>query len=179
MSKNFSQRCVFAGAIVLIAALFFIPAFSASISQDLLSNDLRNLSVEKPSSMVTGKPDLIVLNMGFAPYGDNGRDMVACATIKNIGDLKVVEDLYLKYTFTRLIYKTITNIDTTWMYIGGGLKPGAEVYWSLIYEGELPKFGFFEFKCTINPNKTIEESNYDNNELSQKYLAFLGHWKEI
>jgi hypothetical protein len=123
-----------------------------------------------------GKPDLIVLNMGFAPHDDHG-PVVACATIKNIGDLKVVGYLYLKYTFTRLIYKTITNIDTTWM--SGGLKPGEEVYWSLIYESELPKFGFFEFKCTVNPDRIIEESNYDNNELSQKYLAFFGQWREI
>jgi hypothetical protein len=126
-----------------------------------------------------GKPDLIVLNMGFAPYGDNGRDMVACATIKNIGEVNTAGTFYLKYTFTRLIYKTITNIDTKWMWIEGGLEPGREAYWSLIYEERLPKFGFFEFKCTVNPGKTMDESNYDNNDLSQKYLAFFGQWREI
>jgi hypothetical protein len=125
-----------------------------------------------------GKPDLIVQQMGFA-RDEETPVFVSYAIIKNIGDLKVVEDLYLKYTFTRLIYKTITNIDTTWMWIGGGLEPGEEVHWDLISDYRLPKFGFFEFKCTVNPDKIIEESNYDNNDLSQKYIAFLGQWREI
>jgi hypothetical protein len=178
MSRNLSKKCAFVGVIILVVNLFFIPTLSANISQNYPQNHRTELFVEKPVSS-GGKPDLIVLRIGFAPSGNNGRDMVAYATIKNIGDLKVVENLYLKYTFTRLIYKIITNIDTTWMWIGGGLEPGEEVYWDLISEDRLLKFGFFEFKCTINPNKTIEESNYDNNELSQKYIAFFGQWKEI
>jgi len=130
----------------------------------------------KPSSTGTGKPDLIVASMSFSPYGDSG--IVAAATIENIGDTKAAGTLYLEYTFSRLIFGTITNTDTVCMF--GGLDPGEEAYWPLIYESELPKFGFFEFKCTVNPGGgAIEESNYDNNDLSQKYVAFLGHWKEI
>jgi hypothetical protein len=124
-----------------------------------------------------GKPDLIVLRMGFAPYGDNGRENKAYATIKNIGDVDIQGTLTLKYTFTRLLFGTIAYIDTAWM--SGSVAIGEEVYWGLIYEDELPKFGFFEFKCTVNPGGTIEESNYDNNDLSQKYVAFFGHWKVI
>ena len=123
-----------------------------------------------------GKPDLIVASMSFSPYGDSG--IVAAATIENIGDTKAAGTLYLEYTFSRLIFGTITNTDTVCMF--GGLDPGEEAYWPLIYESELPKFGFFEFKCTVNPGGgAIEESNYDNNDLSQKYVAFLGHWKLI
>jgi len=135
-----------------------------------------NASEGKPSSTGTGKPDLIVPFIGFVPMNGNGRD-VAAATIENIGDTKAEGTLYLKYTFTRLIFGTIAYIDTTWM--SGGLEPGAQAGWDLIFEYELPKFGFFEFKCTVNPGKTIEESNYDNNDLSQKYVAFLGQWKAI
>ena len=123
-----------------------------------------------------GKPDLIVASMSFSPYGDSG--IVAAATIENIGDTKAAGTLYLEYTFSRLIFGTITNTDTVCMF--GGLDPGEEAYWPLIYESELPKFGFFEFKCTVNPGGgAIEESNYDNNDLSQKYVAFLGHWKAL
>ena len=123
-----------------------------------------------------GKPDLIVSFIGFVPYGDSGRN-IAFATIKNIGDADIQGELTLKYTFIRLVFGTIARIDTVPM--SGGLKPGDFVSWTLIYESRLPKFGFFEFKCTVNPGRTIEESNYDNNDLSQKYVAFLGQWKAI
>jgi len=123
-----------------------------------------------------GKPDLIVSFIGFVPYGDSGRN-IAFATIKNIGDADIQGELTLKYTFIRLVFGTIARIDTVPM--SGGLKPGDFVSWTLIYESRLPKFGFFEFKCTVNPGRTIEESNYDNNDLAQKYVAILGHWKAI
>jgi hypothetical protein len=125
-----------------------------------------------------GKPDLIVSFMGFVPFGEAepGPEGFAAA-ITNIGDADIQGTLTLKYTFTRLVFGTITNTDTVWM--SGGLKPGEEAGWDLIYEKELPKFGFFKISCTVNPGWTIEESNYDNNDLSQKYVAFLGQWKEI
>jgi hypothetical protein len=143
------------GGIIIILVLSSIPAVNAG----------------------EGKPGLIVASMSFSPYGDSGTAIIAAATIKNIGDADIQGTLTLKYTFTRLVFRTIAYIDTTWM--SGGLAPGEEAYWPLIYEKELPKFGFFEFKCTVNPGKTIEESNYDNNDLAQKYVAFLGQWKEI
>ena len=124
-----------------------------------------------------GKPDLIVEVIGFAPHGDSGTRNIAFATIKNIGDADIQGELTLKYTFIRLVFGTIARIDTVPM--SGGLKPGDFVSWTLIYESRLPKFGFFEFKCTVNPGGTIEESNYDNNDLAQKYVAILGHWKLI
>jgi hypothetical protein len=176
MSRNLSKKCAFVGVIMLVFNLFFIPILPANISQNYPQNHRTELFVEKPVSS-GGKPDLIVLNMGFAPYGDDGRRNVAYATIKNIGDVDIQGTLTLKYTFTRLVFGTIAYINTRWM--SGGLEPGEEAYWSLIYETELPKFGFFEFKCTVNPGGTIEESNYDNNDLSQDYFVFLGHWKVI
>ena len=176
MSRNLIKKCMFVGAIVLVVNLFFIPTLSAIIPQNCPQNHRTELFVEKSVSSSGGKPDLIVKNMGFAPYGDGGT-IIACATVKNIGDADIQGELTLKYTFIRLVFRTIAYIDTTWM--SGGLAPGEEAYWPLIYEKELPKFGFFEFKCTVNPGKTIEESNYDNNDLAQKYVAFFGQWKEI
>lgn len=126
-----------------------------------------------------GKPDLIVDSMSFSPYGDSGNARVAAATIKNIGDSDIKGTLYLRYIFTRMVFgfiPIIAIINTVPM--SGGLKPGETAYWPLIYESELPKFGFFEFKCTVNPGKTIEESNYSNNDLAQDYFAFFGHWKQ-
>jgi hypothetical protein len=121
-----------------------------------------------------GKPDLIVSSMGFSSihWEDCG-----VATIKNIGDAKTIDNIYVDYKFTRLLFRTVGRFGTFWA--SGVLEPEKETTFHLIYEKDLPKFGVFEFKCTVNPGRTIEESNYDNNELSQKYVAFLGQWKEI
>ncbi len=31
-------------------------------------------------------------------------------------------------------------------------------------------FGFYKLNCTVNPHRTIEESNYDNNFIEMKYF---------
>jgi hypothetical protein len=179
MSKNLIKKYMFVGVIIMVADLFFIPTFSASISSNNLQNYTTKLSIKNTASIEAGKPDLIVNSMSFSPYGDSGKVRVAAATIKNIGDTKAIGTFYLKYTFTRTVFGIIAYIDTVPMTIYGGLESGATAYWPLIYEYRLPKFGFFEFKCTVNPGGTIEESNYDNNILAQNYFAFLGHWKQM
>jgi hypothetical protein len=124
------------------------------------------------------KPDLIVESIGFVPHGDGPfPPQIAAAEIKNVGDATAFGTIYLKYTFTRKFFGTIAQIDTIPMF-QGGLEPGRTVDYFLIYEYELPKFGFFQFKCTVNPGRTIEESNYSNNDLAQNYLAFFGNWKQ-
>ena len=128
------------------------------------------------------KPDLIVDGMGFAPYGDSGLEDISYATIKNIGDVEAKGTIYLRYTFTRMLFGIIpikiVQSDTDSIYSQGGVEPEHTIDFFLIYEFELPKFGFFKFKCTVNPGKTMEESNYDNNDLSKDYVAFLGIWIE-
>jgi len=163
MGKNTLKRSLIVGIIFLFLSTTCIPVLA---------------SEGKPSSTGTGKPDLIVSFIGFVPYGDNGPD-VAAASMTNIGDVMAVGTFYLTYTVTRLISRTVVRTDTVPMSLYPGLEPGAQAGWDLIYESRLPKFGFFEFKCTVNPGKTMEESNYDNNDLAQKYVAFLGQWKEI
>jgi hypothetical protein len=130
-----------------------------------------------------GKPDLIIELIGFAPTGDAQLEDVAFSTIRNIGSAKAVGSIEVKYTFIRMLFGIIPiKIAQTGAHsvtVGGGLQPQQFTYVEFIYEDELPKFGIFELKCTVNPGKTIEESNYDNNDLSQKYVAFLGKWFEI
>jgi hypothetical protein len=130
-----------------------------------------------------GKPDLIIEEIGFAPDGDSGREDVACMTIKNIGNATSQEEISYKYTFTQMLFGIIPiriiRTDTLSMYCEGGLKPQDFCSPRLIYEYELPKFGIFSFSCRVNPDLTNEESNYNNNFLSHKYVAFLGQWLEI
>jgi len=129
--------------------LFFVFCFLASIGFPALANE--------------GKPDLIVDSMGFTTYGDSGWQRISAATIKNIGDVNAEGIIYVKYTFTQMFL---------------GIIPIRIVRTDInfAYESGLPKFGFFEFKCTVNPEKTIVEDNYSNNDLAQDYIAIFGHW---
>jgi len=121
-----------------------------------------------------GKPDLIVSFIGFVPYGDSGRKIVAAATIENIGDTKATGTLYLEYTFSRLIFGTITNTDTVCMF--GGLEPGEFTSFEMIYQYELPKFGFFEFKCTVNPGgEQLKKVTMITTTLHRSMLPFLAN----
>jgi len=127
-----------------------------------------------------GKPDLIVEQIGFVPYGDSGLEDVAYMVIKNIGNAKSKEEISYKYTFTKMLFGIIpiriVQTHTDSMIYEGGLGPQETCSGALIYENELPKFGIYKFSCTVNPDLTNEESNYDNNVLSQKFIAFLGQW---
>jgi len=130
-----------------------------------------------------GKPDLTVDSMGFTTYGDSGWQRISAATIKNIGDVNAEGIIYVKYTFTQMFFGVIpiriVRTDTNWVWVDGGLQPQKTTDINFAYESGLPKFGFFEFKCTVNPGRTIEESNYSNNDLSQNYIAIFGYWIQI
>lgn len=127
-----------------------------------------------------GKPDLIITHIGFASIGDAPLRDVARASIQNIGTEKAEGNIYVKYTFIRLLFGVIpikvAQTGTKFVFRDGGLQPQDFTYVNCIYEEDLPKFGIFELKCIINPGRTIEESNYDNNDLSQKFIAFFGQW---
>jgi hypothetical protein len=130
-----------------------------------------------------GKPDLIVEVIGFTRK-DVYSPVVAYATIENIGNATIENGtFYLEYVFTRMvlgIIPIITRNDTVWIQMNGSLEPEELLaFVNIVFVRDLPKFGFFEFKCTVNPGFTIEESNYDNNDLAKNYIVILGHWKPI
>lgn len=171
MSRNQRKKWIFIGAVVLVTYLFFIPVLPASTS---LSN------VHHPVESSVEQPDLIVEQIGFAPYGDSGLEDVAYIVIKNIGSTRSKEEISYKYTFTKMLFGIIpiriVRTHTDSMIYEGGLGPQETCSGALIYENELPKFGVYKFSCTVNPDLTNEESNYNNNELSQLFIAFFGQW---
>jgi len=129
-----------------------------------------------------GKPDLIVSMIGYGPK-DIHYPSRYYAVVENIGNATLWNKEYtLLYVFTRMVFKKIPITvlhDYTWCYLSR-LAPGEQLDFELMVEPrDLPKFGYFEYKCIINPNKSLEESNYGNNDLSQDYFVFLGHWKAI
>ena len=122
-----------------------------------------------------GKPDLIIEDMGFAPH--NGIKKVFYTTIKNIGDAKAY-GIQVQYTFIRMLFGIIPikNVFAGVAYHTQVVSPQNTTDFFLISTLALPKIGFFEIDCTVNPEKIIEESNYDNNNLTMNYIALFGFW---
>lgn len=124
------------------------------------------------------KPDLIVEQIDRA--WDNQFNDLVYATIRNIGTAKAEGNIYVKYTVIRLLFGVIpikvAQTGTKFVYRDGGLKPGDFLGFTLSMERDLPKFGIFRVSTAVNPGRIIEESNYDNNDLSQKFIVFFGQW---
>jgi hypothetical protein len=121
-----------------------------------------------------GKPDLIVDCINIHYY-HSGIWMVD-AIVKNIGNASTSGVLTLTYTVKRIYLGTTLISDTKKNNVI--VNAGDKYSIFLFYKGEIP-FGFIELKCTVNQDKSIEESNYENNELSQKYFVLFGLWKQI
>jgi hypothetical protein len=121
-------------------------------------------------------PDLIVekFYMEFWPDDWDGYWWVM-AKIKNIGNASTIEWVEHTYTVTRLCFGFFVLSGTRNI---GVIEPGQVRNTNLFCKNKI-YLGFIEIKDTVNPERLIEESNYDNNILSQKYFVFFGHWKPI
>lgn len=127
-----------------------------------------------------GKPDLIIEQITIQPGSMIFTQECYC-TIKNIGNATSSDEIEIQLIVKRKplgIFPLPTPVfsDTAEHYIDGGLKPGDSIGLFLTNCDVLPIFGFFQFKCTVNPGKTIEESNYDNNDFSQNHFNLFNIW---
>ena len=88
------------------------------------------------------------------------------------------------------------NVKIKWMFLGkiplltiasntgsnhlqGIIGTGERINLSFASCDRLPKFGSYRFILEVNPNETVDESNYDNNKYSEDWKVFLRDWKEI
>ena len=157
MNKNILKRSLIVGIIMLFLSTICLPVLASE-----------------------ALPDLIVEQIGFSQKKIYD-PWEAYATIRNIGNASIEgSDFHLEYVFTRKVFgiiPIIVRIDTVEITQFGGLEPGAFLAFDNIGRvRDLPKLGFFEFKCTVNPQKTMEESDYDNNDLAQNYIVVFGRW---
>jgi len=122
-----------------------------------------------------GKPDLIVDGIGRVPEPDYNLYSIV-VNIKNIGNetangtFSVHYDVKRLLFFGRIVHSVTRELDLH------ELKP-VEVHQHCfgLQSQVFPAFGiFFELNCTVNPEKTIEESNYDNNNLVIRYFNLFG-----
>lgn len=170
--------------VTFILALSFIhcifglwsPAFSATIpkSEDILS--------EKAKNSNEGKPDLVIDDIFLWP-SNQPYEYHFEYRLKNIGDAPI-------YNF-----QLKTTIQIRWLLLGsiplfsiyltthnglvGRLLSNETISIPFISCDALPKFGSYRFSLTVNPNKIIDESDYDNNKYSEDWSVFFGEWNPL
>jgi len=122
-----------------------------------------------------GKPDLIIDGIGSVKEPEiNVYSIVV--NIKNIGNETATGTFYVHYEVRRLLFFgriTISGNRTSPIY---ELKPGDVYQYNFGPQSHyLPFLGFFiELNCTVNPEKIIEESNYNNNYLTHRWIRGIG-----
>jgi hypothetical protein len=128
-----------------------------------------------PVLAVEGKPDLIVEGIGSVKEPEVNIYSIV-VNIKNIGNESANGTFYVHYEVRRLLFFghiTISGNRTSPVY---ELKPGDVYQYNFGPQSHyLPFLGFFiGLNCTVNPEKTIEESNYDNNYLTNRWVRGIG-----
>jgi len=124
-----------------------------------------------------GKPDLIIEDIVTKP--DNPIEDKYLCRVKNIGNGTTDDWIMVTVTVKRL-FLGIFPLRTVHFYRvgslpGNGLPPGGVIDILFAYEGDLPVFGIYRYSCVVNPDHSIEESDYDNNLFSKTYNAFFGY----
>ena len=130
----------------------------------------------------SGKPDLIVTNIWFRwnPWmlGYPFFYWIG-VTIKNIGDEKVDEneDINISLIVKKWLFVRLETYDIT---IKGGLEPGESKKSGPDYTVD-PNYspGFYKFESCVNPDNAIDESDYLNNDYTERNLSLIFGWIEL
>jgi hypothetical protein len=150
MGRTSLKRCLFVSIIFLFLSTISVPVFACE-----------------------GKPDFVIVNISPYCHDIPVATHVACWVV-DIGNATA--------------YGSITiDASITWMFLGRvpivqlrsfhynedydyGFPTGVKIPFQFAPISKIPKFGCFRFDCTVNPNKTIEESNYSNNDCTVTYF---------
>ena len=171
-----NMKKIFRGIIIVLMLL--LTAISA-ISEANIEDEIE---VENQNKENSGKPDLIITNLwfsynGFYPFPPCTHYIGV--TVKNIGDEKVEEDENI--TITIIVKKWFfIKVENYKIEIKGGLEPGKRKKSpnSAICDSDYVP-GFYKFECYVNPYKTIDESDYLNNDFKERTLYLLAFWIEF
>ena len=129
------------------------------------------------------KPDFIIDDIFLWPSNTPDEYNFECS-VKNIGNStnewnNLEINVKIKWMFLGSIPLLSIASYTESHFIQGVIKSGETINLSFASCDRLPIFGSYRFYLTVNPNKTIDESDYDNNKCSEAWKVFFGQWKEI
>ncbi len=164
------NKKILIGSIIAVAILL-LP--SAVAMPELSSTSIDKTELQNTGS--SGKPDLII--EGIATKPENWYEDEYLCRIKNIGNETTYDFIDLEVTIKRLFLGKFP-IKTVRFYrssgkISSGVSPGETYDLFFAYESNLPIFGFYRFDCVVNPQHTIDESDYNNNFYSKTYFVIF------
>jgi subtilase family serine protease len=157
MGKNILKRSLIIGIVFLILSMVSLPVLAQE-----------------------GKPDLIITNISQDTYdGDFGVYHYVSVEVQNIGNGTANgSKLQFHVCTQRLIFgilplKSVSIEESS--HIHFDMPPGFKSDFWIGYTPTLfgIPFGFYKLNCTVNPNKTIEESNYTNNFIEKRFFFFI------
>jgi len=127
------------------------------------------------------KPDLIITGLGTVQADDFVHNRVYCV-VKNIGSENANNFIDIKVQIKRVLFGVFPINKTLYHYFAnrwdsGGLPPNSTMGVNFTMDYRLPAWGFFRIYCQVNPDKRIEESNYDNNFYTQDVFVLFGNWE--
>jgi len=162
---------------VILMILLFCSTLVQGAGSTIFTSQISSGSEKSANE---GLPDLVIEGLGTKPSTMPYEYIVFCR-FKNIGsgvaydfiDLRVeVKRVFLGlFLINKTIYSTFANTRRV-----GGYAPGETGTIEFDYTSYLPAWGFFRIYCYINPNKRIEEENYDNNLYIRDVFVFFGDW---
>jgi len=158
----------------------FHKVLIAILSLVLLVPSISAVTYQKFNPMEFDKPDLVIVGLSHHPDTVMWQNVICC-TVKNIGNTTVTGFVDLKVEIKRVYFgiflnnKSIQHYSVN-MYSTHGLPPGESWEQDFALDIDLPFWGFFRLYCWVNPNHTIEESNYSNNFYQQQVHVRFGNW---
>lgn len=178
-------RKILGRQIITLIFIFILcsgPYSLINAASSLKPNVSGKFSSEIASCSNDQKPDLVIEDIFLWP-SNFPYEYHFEYSVKNIGDSPIYS--FLLKTYIQIRWMIFGSIPLFFIYSKnrfdsiGGLRPGDIIDIPFASCDSLPKFGSFRFSLTINPDKTIDESNFDNNKLSEDWFVFFGQWKPM
>ncbi|MBE3141332.1 MAG: hypothetical protein IMZ53_12230 [Thermoplasmata archaeon] len=162
MGKNILKRGFIIGVVCMFLSTTCLPIVNAS----------------------DGKPDLIIEGLGTIQADDFIHNKVYCV-VKNIGSENANNFIDVKVHIKRVIFgvflinKTLDSFFAN-RWDSGGLPPNSTTGVNFTKDYQLPQgwFRIYRIYCQVNPDKRIEETDYNNNFYTQDVLVFFSDWEK-
>jgi hypothetical protein len=139
-----------------------------------------NITYEKINQYTNSLPDLIITDIQIRP-GTMPREQIIDAVITNIGSgpsgLIINIRTEIKWLFLGILPLKRVHLFTSSTGMGGGINPGDVRTIEVTDTDGLPQFGSYRFYLTVNPDMSMEEEQYHNNQYSDDLFVLLGKWK--
>ena len=154
------NRLVRKGLVVGIIGLFILVC----IPQNVCADGLPDLIVED-----------IVIRTGSFP-----REWDFNCIIRNVGTEIIYEyislDVVIVQYFLGIIPIKIIDTLERGVTVTSGVAPNERTTIPIICDEFLPEFGWYVFKCEVNRDHSIEESNYGNNFYNEGFFRLFERW---